>query len=45
MEILKPITDGWIKKTNAANLPGTEIFELVRSLDEKYSQEYGGFGR
>ena len=44
-ELLRPITDGWIEKTNAANLPGTEIFELVRSLDARFSQEHGGYGR
>ncbi|HAP31689.1 MAG TPA: C4-dicarboxylate ABC transporter substrate-binding protein [Firmicutes bacterium] len=45
LEVLKPITDAWIKKTNAANLPGTEIFELVSSLDAKFSQEHGAYGR
>lgn len=42
---LKPITDAWIEETNAANLPGSEIFELVRSLDAKFSQEHGAYGR
>ena len=45
IEVLKPITDGWIKKTNDAGLPGNEIFELVSSLDTRYSQEYGDYGR
>lgn len=42
---LTDIVDGWIAKTDAAGLPGQDIVDMVRDLDAKFSNEYGGYGQ
>jgi len=44
-DLLKDIPGKWASDTEAAGLPGNEILNLFRELDEKYSNLYGDYGK
>jgi TRAP-type transport system periplasmic protein len=39
-EKLEPIIEGWIQSTENAGLPGGSVYDIVRTLDERYSGLY-----
>lgn len=43
LEEIEPIQDQWMEEAEEEGLPGEEIMDLVRELDEKYSDEYGDY--
>ncbi len=42
-EQIEPIVENWIESKEAAGLPGTEVVEIVRDLDAKYSEMHGDY--
>jgi TRAP-type transport system periplasmic protein len=45
MEKIKGVADKWVSDTEAAGLPGEEIFELYHKIDDKYSELYKDYGK
>lgn len=43
LEKIKPVVEEWIEKTEDAGLPGREIVDTVRELDEKFADEHGDY--
>lgn len=39
------IIDRWIEKSNAAGLPGKEIYDMVVKLDGEMSKQHGAYGK
>ncbi len=42
-EKIAEVVEEWIEKTDNAGLPGREILDTVRELDEKFADEYGDY--
>ncbi|MDO9534249.1 MAG: TRAP transporter substrate-binding protein [Bacillota bacterium] len=42
---VEPIVGNWIEKTKAAGLPGQEIVDSIRKIDEEMSKKYGSYGK
>lgn len=45
LDKIKGVAQKWVEDTDAAGLPGTKMIELYRTLDQKYSDEYGSYGK
>ncbi len=43
MEKIDPVIDEWIEEKKEEGLPAEEIVEIIREIDENYSQEYGDY--
>ncbi len=43
LEEIEPVVENWIQQKEAEGLPGEEIVETVRELDEKFTQEHGDY--
>jgi TRAP-type transport system periplasmic protein len=41
---IEPQAVGWVERTEAAGLPGSEALEIARELDTRFSEEYGTYG-
>lgn len=44
MEAIAHIPEDWAERTDNDGLPGSEILELFREMDQKYSDMYGDYG-
>lgn len=42
-ELIGPVVDNWVNKSDNAGLPGQEIVDTVKELDERFSGEHGDY--
>jgi len=45
MEKIKAIPEKWIADNTAKGLPAKKVYDLFVELDQKYSKEYGSYGK
>ncbi len=43
LQRIEPVVDDWIQRREARGLPGRAAVEIIRDLDQKYSQEYSAY--
>lgn len=44
-DLIDPLMEDWVKRADAAGLPGQEIMDMAVELDAKHSDQYGDYGK
>ncbi len=43
LERIEPVVEDWIKRREDRGLPGRKTVEIIRELDQQYSEKYSGY--